>query len=257
MLVFGSYAFPIQTLDPLRYGLPAGVQLQLYCKIGHLFWIPVFPMGRMWILKMNGEKYEPSAEIIRKIEENEVKKSAPFYAWALPLLLLIGYPTMLGMDALEDNRRQKEHVERETVKRQNLLGQIDFPEQGDLFLFSHLADGAQHYEKKNSAAVVEAVTTDSLLLRVPAINESVSNYNARKFFSNPEQGVNFTWVAKADLKKTISLEDFDYNSLTGATVPGLYSGHDINISDSKKGTTEQWQKMGHPEQPFSRFRESK
>lgn len=257
MLVFGSYAFPIQTLDSLRYGLPPGAQLQLYCKIGHLFWIPVFPMGRMWVLKMNGNKYEPSAEIIRKIEANEEKRSAPFYAWALPLLLLIGYPTMLGMNALEDNRRQKQHVERETVKRQNLLGQIDFPEQGDLFNFRHTGTSSNNYRKLASAMVVEAVTTDSLLLRVPAVTENVNNYNARSFFTNPEQGVDFTWVAKTDLKKTISLDDFEYNSFTGTTVPGLYSGHDINITDSNKGTTEQWQKMGHPEQPFSRFRKSK
>lgn len=252
MLVFGTYAFPIQTLDPMRYGLPTGVQLQLYCKIAHLFWIPVFPTGRMWVVKINGEKYEPSAEIRRAIEANEHKRSVPFYAFALPLLLAIGIPGYSLYEGYQQKQSQARYEKQDLERKQALRGQIAFPEQGDLLFFKSHQPGDPNYRTTSSAAVVEAVTSDSLLLRFPEASESVGSYRPMTVFSDVNKPMSFLWVAKDDLKSTIDLESSSRNSV-GNPISGMLSGREINVTEMKKGNPDDWHTMGHPEQPLSRF----
>lgn len=254
MLVFGTYAFPIQTLDPERYGLPNGVQLQLYCKIGHLFWIPVFPIERIWVVKINGEKYEPSPEIRRAIEANEVKKSNPFYAFALPLLLAIGIPSFNFYEGYQREQSQIRYEARELERKQGILGQIDFPEQGDLFYFQRHTPGDPTYRYTRSLAAVEAVTSDSLLLRVPYTDENLMEYAADKYLLDVNKPVYYTWVSKKDFKATISLETNDYDEFSGREVKDLFSGQEIQVTKTKKGDINAWEAMVHPEPPFTRFR---
>lgn len=255
MIVFGTYAFPIQTLNPLAYGLPDGVKIQLFCKIFHLFWIPLFPIDRMWVVKMNGEKYEPSPEIRQRIDMNEQKKFPPFYAFALPLLIAIGIPSFGAYESYQDGLQQERYEARQEQMKQEMLGTIEFPEQGDIFFMNRHQEGQPTYKVAETAGLVEAVTTDSVLLRMPSTNESLGSYAINKYFSDPDKAIYYGWIAKKDLRERVKING-SRRDYTGLPIQGIYKGWQIAVTKKGKINNNVWETLSHPQPPYSRFRAS-
>jgi len=94
MIVFGWYAFLIKsfTQEQLRIVLQnfEGAQFEVRQKVAHVFWIPIFPIGKQYVMRLNGEKYEMPGTVISAIKDYEEVKT-PWYSFALPILALVAY----------------------------------------------------------------------------------------------------------------------------------------------------------------------
>lgn len=93
MIIFGTYRFSIQTLDPkdLPFSdrLQPGDSVRQLLRVFHVFWIPVFPLEKTWVLDTDDGRFDISkrmknAELAHRIEP----KATPWYSFSL--LILVG-----------------------------------------------------------------------------------------------------------------------------------------------------------------------
>lgn len=92
MIIFGWYAFLLRTFTRQDLGnIDVGIDdviFQVKQKVVHVFWIPVFPIGKQYSFKSRGKSYELPAEIIYLIQQKEIIKT-PWYSFALPILAIL------------------------------------------------------------------------------------------------------------------------------------------------------------------------
>jgi hypothetical protein len=94
MIVFGWYAFLIRffTQEQLQIVLQnfEGAQFEVRQKVLHVFWIPIFPVGKQYIMRLNGQKHEMPGTVISAIKDYEDVRT-PWYSFALPILAVLAY----------------------------------------------------------------------------------------------------------------------------------------------------------------------
>jgi hypothetical protein len=130
MIIFGWYAFLIKsfTQEQLRIVLQnfEGAQFEVRQKVVHVFWIPIFPVGKQYIMRLNGEKYEMPGTVISVIKDNEEVKT-PWYSFALPILALLAYVVFMFNVEWEDyqyHTRQEVKFDKNVIKLEHDLSNL-------------------------------------------------------------------------------------------------------------------------------------
>lgn len=92
-IIYGYYSITVKIYTPLQleaeHLLSEKASIEVLQKMGHLFFIPCFPMEKLFVFRQEGKTYALPFEIERKIKEREVIPT-PFYSYALPLLIVMG-----------------------------------------------------------------------------------------------------------------------------------------------------------------------
>src|SRR5215831_13773647 len=94
MIVYGHNSFALNTCKPSQLGLPIEAD-KLYIierrqRYFHLFWIPVFGIGKIWVLRKHtdGELYEPTPKLSKLLHSFPLKEKTPWYTYSFLILLL-------------------------------------------------------------------------------------------------------------------------------------------------------------------------
>ena len=71
-IVFGHNNFRVKALAPVEIGITdtdyKQYMFELRQKYAHLFWIPIFPLSQIWVLrKPNGQLYDCPKDIENKL----------------------------------------------------------------------------------------------------------------------------------------------------------------------------------------------
>ncbi len=90
MIVFGHNSFVIKRISPGEVGLFTeewiGAQIHLRQKYAHLYYIPVFPIGQVWVVRKNKVNYELNDDI-KEVLEKKYPHRVHIGAFALFILL--------------------------------------------------------------------------------------------------------------------------------------------------------------------------
>lgn len=85
MILFGWNNYNLKTVEPHELGMISkeipDVQIQYRQKYFHLFFIPVFPLGRFWAIRKQGQMYHPPAELMQALSSIDVKTKNTLWAW--------------------------------------------------------------------------------------------------------------------------------------------------------------------------------
>ena len=86
MIVFGTNNFSIKTysLSDLQIADDTGrITIELRQKFFHVFWIPFFPIGQIWVMRMAGDssKYVVPGEVQMQITTLGLEQSPPWYSF--------------------------------------------------------------------------------------------------------------------------------------------------------------------------------
>lgn len=91
-VVFGWYSFKLKTykaedlkIDNEKWN---GSTFEIRQKVFHLFWLPLFSLGKVYGLRKNGELYDIPELLKYKLEEKNVK--TPWYSYFIPITLIVG-----------------------------------------------------------------------------------------------------------------------------------------------------------------------
>lgn len=198
MIVFGHNNFRIKSFLPQEAGLPASeynnISFEVRQKYFHLFWIPFFPIGKIWGLKKEGtdELYVIPHEIETIVKKN-VSVSTPWYSFALFFVAFFaGLIFQLNVMQKEQNREDYFYNSLEESKTL-----IQYPTTGDFYEFSY-------YETKDSRE------KQDLLLKVKDYKDDRIRFNSVKEDFYAESRLSY----KFDMNKEyLNIEENNFNPI--------------------------------------------
>lgn len=110
-IIYGYYSPCIKTYTPKELGtehlVPPDASIKVLQKVGHLFFIPVFPIEKLFVIRKDYKTYVLPHEIEKKIKERDVLKT-PVYSFAFPILFVLGIIFIIFSGWMKDNNRRLE-----------------------------------------------------------------------------------------------------------------------------------------------------
>lgn len=135
MIVYGWNSFEIYTCRPSEIGLPEDWNnqyiIQRRQKYAHLFWIPFFGIGKIWVLKgRDGNMYEPSIDLHRHLNSLPIAPKTPWYTFIGPILLLAGLIIFTISEKVNSAMSRKRYEESTKLAYQQDLSKIQEAKEG-------------------------------------------------------------------------------------------------------------------------------
>lgn len=232
MIVFGWYSWLISRYTAKELNLPEGdwdnVSFEVRQKCFHLFYIPFFSIGKMYVMRKDGNKYELTSEFEAYMRAAK-PHNTPWYAYLGLILIpicLIGYRMNDAYKRYERTQYQKELI-------QQRLDWIDNPQIHDVYkLYNNHYDGCMMR--------VEQFTKDSIQIGMPSVLDNSNRYflnaeNSNKYFDQLGSQLWKAWIAKSDLKKAIDTDENKAHKFKsdfqGRSFPELLIADTLYISD--------------------------
>ena len=167
MIVYGHNNFLLKSYTPQELGISkdgetSGILLQVRQRYAHLFWIPFFPIGKLWVIKKAGDEslYQMPLDIKNAIIARHGTPGTPWYSFALILIgLAIGLFIKLG-DVMDNQRYESNFYNR--VEESKML--IKYPTTGDCYVF-------RKYESQDKWS-----DSDDIILKVKAYDETKTQF---------------------------------------------------------------------------------
>ncbi|WP_394750667.1 hypothetical protein [Spongiimicrobium salis] len=136
MIVFGHNNFKIKSFSFRDLRIPQepgaeGIDFQVRQRYFHLFWIPFFPIGKLYVVKKKGDSnyYEMPQDIKSRIQQQGVK--TPWYSFALLVLAFVGGIIFVGAEKLNDISRENRFYENQAMTKM----MMKYPTTGDYYKF--------------------------------------------------------------------------------------------------------------------------
>ncbi len=239
MIVFGHNNFRIKKYTIEQVGSEfdegwEGVLFEVRQRYFHLFWIPFFPIGKMYTIKKPGDsdKYEMPASFQQTINSKFGKEiKTPWYSWFLFVAAAVVGVGALGVNALDSY--QWSLREEASFARKELM--VDFPTTGDYYEFNVYASlNSDRYSYERAYMKVESYTNDSIRFITYSsalISDERYIYGDElyeKFDASEGLNYNLVSVAKADLKRCKDESESSFNTQVDIPNLGIVSFDEIN-----------------------------
>jgi hypothetical protein len=205
-IVFGVKHFKLKSYSLKELGLSEEedniIKIELRQKYFHLYWIPFFPTGKTWVVRKDNQLYDLPLKYKLALAKKEIKHRTPFYTFALPLLLILGFTIYLIGEKIDRYASKKRAQERFKLELVDLNKKITNPTTNDFYelkgIKKYLADT---YVK------VHAISSDSVQLHFPETKpswySSLGSGKLAAYFSDTPDNSNLVWVSIDELKKCI------------------------------------------------------
>lgn len=203
MIVFGWNSFKLDSFKPSKVNLPAEmdaeITIQKKQKYFHLFWIPFFPIGQVWIIKKKGDSdsYEPTAAMNQYLNTLDLKHKTPWYTFALPLLAMAVGTIYFIHSEIKSYQWKQQHQEDLVRKNESFLSVVG---KGEPYTYFTLKD------KNNKTTYLKVIGSDvdalTCVLSQTDHCEDYSNCMLEAFDTNEqadERILDTVNISKADL----------------------------------------------------------
>lgn len=219
MIVFGHNNFKIKSFTPQELRLPReestnNIDIQVRQRYAHIFWIPFFPIGKIYAFKRKGDSnmYELPINIKQTIQtrhKDEIK--TPWYSYSLILIALtIGLGIFANgkiSDINRENNFYKKQAETEMM--------IKYPTTGDYYSFGANPKIRTNYNSNSIVLKVNSYDDNSIEFTSgyeDLFEQDISEYNISKEFERAGEYIYHpTRIDKELLLKMVKREYRDYN----------------------------------------------
>lgn len=211
MIVFGHNNFKIKTFTPKELNLPIderlqGAEIQIRQRYAHIFWIPFFPIGKIWGIKYADSKelYELPEPIKSKIKQHHSIKT-PWYSFLLIILAFLGFSGFAASEKIDkigwENDYYKELAENKML--------IKYPTTGDFYAFDIYTEN-NDYESTSVVLKVKSYNDTSIEFvsgYEDVLEQEVYSYQMEREMENTQNYIHnpFT-IEKSDLLKMLNPE---------------------------------------------------
>ncbi|WP_343632676.1 hypothetical protein [Fluviicola sp.] len=140
-ILFGWNRFRLKSFTFQELNLPELEQFpnatfQVAQSYFHLFYIPVFPMGKRYDLVMDKQLYHVPPSLMKMVNPEQIKTRGKWYAWSLPILVLAIF---LGIKVSSYLKESQAHADAIELAQADLKF-FDDPEEGDHIWFTNDVD---------------------------------------------------------------------------------------------------------------------
>jgi hypothetical protein len=125
MIVFGHNSFLLNKCKPSQLGLPEEMNqhysIERRQRYFHLFWIPVFGIGKIWGLRKitDGQLYNPNPELAAILDSLPLQEKTPWYTFSFLVLGLAAgliFMIYVQIDQYQSAQRYKAYKEEKIEK---------------------------------------------------------------------------------------------------------------------------------------------
>lgn len=224
MILFGHNSFVVKRINPGEVGLHEaewhGTEIQLRQRYAHLYYIPVFPIGQVWVLHKNKKNYELSnalEEYLKNTYPHKVHwKAFSLFIAAAAIGLLLTITNWVG--SIKHEKHVQEYIEEQNV---SLNDDLDHISANNNYLVFEYAD---YYGDVLVCKVLE-VKGDDAFVAFENYNEDYSeDYSIslpnkfRRYRQFKVNGIeDSVWISLQDVRASIKQNQND----KGAIVEGL------------------------------------
>lgn len=140
-ILFGWNRFRLKSFTFQELNLPELEQFpnatfQVAQSYFHLFYIPVFPMGKRYDLVMDKQLYHVPPSLMKMVDPEQIKVRGKWYAWSLPILILLIMGVVKINGAVKQNQAQADAMELAQMEQRF----FDNPMVGDHIWFTNNND---------------------------------------------------------------------------------------------------------------------
>ena len=163
MIVFGHNNFKIRSISPREIGIPetAGQQkitIEVRQRYFHLFWIPFFPIGKIYGIRKQGDSnlYEVPPQIKNAVL-SKVDVKTPWYSYSIFIIALIIGSGMWGNNKISSIERENNFYEEQAVTK--ML--VKYPTTGDYYKFIVKDCSEDNNSRYNTPIIVKVTSYDA------------------------------------------------------------------------------------------------
>lgn len=230
MILLGFYTFTRRRLfkaeipDNIKPLLEPGDTLAFRQQVAHIFWIPIFPLARQWMIKRKGDWMKPNEEMQAYLKQSLGKMPIPWYSFSFIMVAILG---ILGFFAFEKyekiwlEKRRFKHDKIWIAKKEERIFQ---PQKGDVLV---VGPGDYGSICKSNIFVVLDYNEDSVQLRIPLATEALYPKHKERIMAEKYPFVD-RWISKQDLDKACAKEPNKLSHFKGAPIKG--TGLDCNLN---------------------------
>lgn len=140
-ILFGWNRFRLKSFTFQELNLPELEQFpnatfQVAQSYFHLFYIPVFPMGKRYDLVMDKKLYHVPPSLMKMVNPEQINVRGKWYVWSLPILFLLIFLGVKINSWVEKSQAKADAIE----FAQEELKFFDNPEEGDHIWFTNNED---------------------------------------------------------------------------------------------------------------------
>lgn len=224
MIVWGHNNFRLKKVEPVELmlldAMYNGITFERRQKYGHLFWIPIFPIGQMWVVKKkDGKMYHCPADIEARLNEMYATKVS-IWAFTGPLLLLLAFVLYIVSDAINSRSWKKNAEEQQQKNTADLIEKVKNASANDYLLFAVKNNGDKNFGYQKYPLKVIKATTDSITLGTLAYA-----FSGQKSVSTEED------IVKAELDNNGIADEFTVNKKN--ILSAIQQDEKFNISGIK------------------------
>ena len=178
-IVFGWYSFKIKSYAPEDLNIEnenkRDVSFEIRQQCFHFFWIPFCGLGKLYVLRKEGELYELPDDIIALMKSKGAVKS-PWYTFSFPILAVLGFFGFFVDQKIEDYQRyQYQKGEFEYV-----IGKID-NELSRLTSAHYLKIRNLNKAYETEGMYLKVVSVNDTLIRCSKVETALADYDAYPF----------------------------------------------------------------------------
>jgi hypothetical protein len=232
LIVFGHNNFNLLSVEPAEIGMfgneTSGVRFQLRQKYAHLFYIPIFPLGKMWAINRgDGKLYHCPAEIEILLSERYPKRTSVF-AWSGILLTLAILLIVYISGKMSDYRYEKIQATRYAENAATLKESISQLKPGQVLMFVARKNGEGYYDYNNIPMKVIAVDGNNIALGSYSEDFSTAvtaNDDAEIVKTDMLNTIKDTiTISKETLRNAVSTKFSENNTFAGIELKDFYHG---------------------------------
>lgn len=210
--VFGWYSFKLKSFTPKDLEINDDYwnnsTFEIRQKVFHIFWIPFFSIGKSYVEKKNGKKYDLPDNIISKIKQKTDVKT-PWYSFLLLILalaipLIVGIYIYIGESLLKhkNNKRDKELYNASITEIQKDLNEIS------LNAYVHITNTEKLNNKEDGINFLKLVNIKGNSYEFQPLKMHFPKYpNEKYYFEKINQNTSVI-ITKEELQKAIC-KDYD------------------------------------------------
>jgi hypothetical protein len=226
MIVYGWNSFklhsaPIQQY-PFGHNFAPGIEVEIRQKYAHIFWIPFFSIGQMWVLKQNGQMFEMSNDVKQALIQYGVKPKTPWYSFIGLILIGAGLIFALISGMVSQSKRHSDYEQLQQEMSAYSQEQAIEPSKYMEFTEAGVGDILMFTDEKNTtvAAQVYEANSDSYMLLIPypeLSGHTLADAGLADYFSDSTTAVRKVVVSKQSIGNTVDITDGS-NKFAGAEV---------------------------------------
>ncbi|MCW3126437.1 MAG: hypothetical protein JWO03_2095 [Bacteroidetes bacterium] len=234
LIVFGTYSFTLKKYTSFELGIQTegndDVPILLKQKVFHIFYIPVVPIEKVYTMQLSdGKLYNLPAHLHASVDERGPHRT-PFYAFALPLLVMAGLLISWGVEKKHKYDRTSMHQAEQKALADSATIELDrlSPQH-----YIKLTDVTDKYSTENTYLKVRSIHGSSVVLEKMGFAVHYYNNNnpafVRNFFMRHESELD-TVVLPMQLLREANIAGYEDNVTDYKTPDLLHDGHKYRIS---------------------------